>query len=54
VPGDIPSPLERPAGCVFHSRCPVAGPRCRVELPETRAIRPGHRAACHLTEGVTA
>ncbi|RFU11523.1 ABC transporter ATP-binding protein [Rhodobacteraceae bacterium W635] len=54
VPGDIPSPLERPAGCVFHSRCPLAEPRCRVEVPLTRAMRPGHRAACHLNEGVKA
>ena len=54
VPGDIPSPLERPAGCVFHSRCPVAEARCRSEVPGSRGVRPGHRAACHLTEGVTA
>lgn len=50
VPGDIPSPLERPSGCVFHTRCPVAEARCRTVVPETRLLRSGHRAACHLNE----
>jgi oligopeptide/dipeptide ABC transporter ATP-binding protein len=54
VPGDIPSPLERPLGCVFHTRCAWADARCRVEAPVTRTIRPRHRAACHLAEGVDA
>jgi peptide/nickel transport system ATP-binding protein len=54
VPGDIPSPLERPPGCVFHTRCPVAEPLCRDVVPERRAVRPGHCAACILTEGATA
>ena len=54
VPGDIPSPLERPAGCVFHTRCPVAEDRCRAEVPRMRATRPGHRAACLLMEGAPA
>jgi oligopeptide/dipeptide ABC transporter ATP-binding protein len=52
IPGDIPSPLERPAGCVFHTRCPQAlGARCRVEVPSSRTLAPGHRAACHLHDG---
>jgi peptide/nickel transport system ATP-binding protein len=49
VPGDIPSPLERPSGCVFHTRCrEVLGDVCRTALPEDRMIEPGHRVACHL------
>ncbi|MBC7158066.1 MAG: ABC transporter ATP-binding protein [Rhodobacteraceae bacterium] len=54
VPGDIPSPLERPSGCVFHTRCVRAEARCRAEVPESRPIRPRHHAACHLAEGVGA
>ena len=50
VPGDIPSPLERPAGCVFHTRCPAVHDRCRDAVPDMRSPRPGHRAACHLLE----
>jgi len=50
VPGDIPSPLNRPSGCVFHTRCPLAIAGCHVEEPRMRAARDGHLAACHLTE----
>ena len=46
--GDPPSPLDVPAGCRFHPRCPIAEARCRVEPPVLRALAPGHRAACHL------
>ncbi len=45
VPGDIPSPLERPAGCVFHTRCSSADERCRV-VPGMMAFTPDHHAAC--------
>jgi peptide/nickel transport system ATP-binding protein len=47
VPGDIPSPLERPAGCVFHTRCgqAIAG-LCDAEVPAAREVAPGHLAAC--------
>jgi peptide/nickel transport system ATP-binding protein len=45
--GEIPSPLTPPAGCVFHTRCPIAGEVCRQAVPELREIRPGHFAACH-------
>ena len=49
VPGDIPAPLERPAACVFHTRCALAAPRCRTEAPTLRALgHQGHAAACHL------
>lgn len=46
--GDIPSPVNRPAGCRFHTRCPHVRDRCRVETPALRPIRPGHEAACHF------
>jgi oligopeptide transport system ATP-binding protein len=46
--GDIPSPENPPKGCRFHTRCPVAIERCKVEDPEFREIAPGHFAACHL------
>jgi len=45
---DVPSPVNPPAGCHFHTRCPYAVDRCKVETPVLREIRPGHRAACHL------
>jgi peptide/nickel transport system ATP-binding protein len=47
VPGDIPSPLERPPGCVFHTRCPVAIPgRCDTAIPTMVKVSPDHAAAC--------
>ncbi|HVL34820.1 MAG TPA: ABC transporter ATP-binding protein [Burkholderiales bacterium] len=44
--GEIPSPLNPPRGCVFHTRCPLAEARCREEVPALRETRPGHWAAC--------
>jgi oligopeptide transport system ATP-binding protein len=46
--GDVPSPVQIPAGCSFHPRCPIAEARCRAETPQLREVRPGHFAACHL------
>ncbi len=48
IQGDVPSPIDRPAGCHFHTRCPYAEARCRVEAPALREVAPGHHVACHL------
>jgi oligopeptide/dipeptide ABC transporter ATP-binding protein len=46
--GEVPSPMRPPPGCHFHTRCPYAEERCRIEVPHMREVRPGHFAACHL------
>ncbi|HVV94785.1 MAG TPA: oligopeptide/dipeptide ABC transporter ATP-binding protein [Hyphomicrobiales bacterium] len=46
--GEIPSAVNPPSGCAFHTRCPYAEARCRAETPALREIAPGHRVACHL------
>jgi len=46
--GDVPSPMHPPPGCPFHTRCPYVEPRCRVEVPPLREVRPGHWVSCHL------
>jgi oligopeptide/dipeptide ABC transporter ATP-binding protein len=46
--GEIPSPLAPPPGCAFHSRCPIAQDRCRVEAPVLRPVEGGAQAACHF------
>ena len=48
--GDVPSPINPPSGCHFHTRCQYAMARCRVEAPPLREVMPGHVAACHLHE----
>ncbi len=52
--GDIPSPIDRPAGCHFHTRCPHAFDRCRREEPALRPMLDGPLVACHLHDGSVA
>ena len=46
--GEIPSPVNPPPGCRFHTRCPFAEDRCRTEVPEWRELSDGHSVACHF------
>lgn len=48
--GEMPTPLNPPSGCRFHTRCPQAIDRCRSEEPAFREVAPGHFAACHLND----
>jgi oligopeptide transport system ATP-binding protein len=48
--GDIPSPVNPPSGCRFHTRCPIAFDRCVTEEPPFKEYAPGHFAACHWVE----
>jgi oligopeptide/dipeptide ABC transporter ATP-binding protein len=52
--GDVPSPIKPPPGCHFHTRCPYAFDRCKVERPLMREVKTGHFAACHLRDGPVA
>jgi len=45
--GDVPSPTDVPAGCRFHTRCPLATDKCRHETPLLTNVEPRHAAACH-------
>ncbi|HYM71955.1 MAG TPA: dipeptide ABC transporter ATP-binding protein [Stellaceae bacterium] len=49
--GDVPSPINPPAGCHFHTRCLYATARCRTEALALREVMPGHWTACHLHDG---
>lgn len=51
--GDVPTPLNPPSGCRFHTRCPHAMDRCKIEEPFFSEISPGHWAACHLHDSQT-
>jgi oligopeptide/dipeptide ABC transporter ATP-binding protein len=55
--GDVPSPIDPPTGCRFHTRCPFATDKCRQEEPKlrtTRIMKATHEAACHHMEEITA
>jgi peptide/nickel transport system ATP-binding protein len=51
IKGEIPSPINPPAGCHFHPRCPAAGQRCSREKPRETHVSAGRMVACHLVDG---
>jgi len=50
VTGEIPNPIDRPGGCSFHPRCPLASARCRGEPPPQRSVGAGRSVACHAVD----
>ncbi len=49
--GDVPSPMNPPEGCVFHTRCPIAVDECRMGVPELKEVSPDHWGACIRADG---
>ena len=52
--GEVPNPIDKPSGCAFHPRCPIAKEICQHERPLLRQVTPTRRAACHFAEEVPA
>lgn len=48
--GEIPSPMQLPTGCTFHTRCPIATDLCRKEVPDLKLIGDNHQAKCHFAQ----
>ena len=48
--GEIPSPINPPSGCRFHTRCPYTQDICKIKIPEWKEIEPEHFAACHFVD----
>jgi oligopeptide/dipeptide ABC transporter ATP-binding protein len=46
--GDVPSPVNPPSGCPFHTRCWLAQDKCKTDVPELKEVKPGHWVSCHL------
>lgn len=46
--GDVPSPINPPSGCHFHTRCPYVEDQCKVDVPVLKEVAPGHQVSCHL------
>ena len=50
--GDVPSPLNPPSGCIFHTRCHYTKDICKTEIPPYRDLGGSHFAACHFTDSL--
>ena len=50
IEGDVPSPINKPKGCAFSSRCPMACEQCHQSTPALKEVAPGHFVACHLVQ----
>src|SRR5262249_29710783 len=51
--GDVPSPINPPSGCRFHTRCPYAEARCKIEEPALKQVAPEQWVACHLRQPIS-